>query len=192
MRFQDYEKYAQEYGALFMQIRDGEFGISDLSEFAWTRKCVIDRFRAPEPSLHEPQVQSGVVIIRINSETRNFIKTWLDTCVEEKYLNILPEQENERNYPNFVAHRHTQSVLSLMVKSSNYLRLPDETYFAPNWNTGLNFPIWAMRNHSGGDAHRRNPADLVSIGLAKLDRTFPITLRKRQRKISALIHKLDD
>ena len=170
LRFQDYEKYAKESGALFMQIRDGEFGISDLSEFAWTRKIVIDRSPETEPSLYEPQIQSGIIIISVNMETKNFIKTWLDSCVEKRYLNILPAQDNEENYPNFVAHRHTQSVLSLMVKSSQYLRLPDETYFAPDWNNGLTFPIWAMRNRSGGDAYRRRLKDLLKIGGAKIDR----------------------
>jgi hypothetical protein len=172
VRFEDYAKLAHDHGAVFMQIKKGSFGISDLSEFAWTRKFVIDRFPAIEKDLLEPQIQSGIIIIEVNAGTTDFIKAWLNQSIQEQYFNILPSPKNEINSPNFVAHRHTQSVLSLMVKNSSYSRIPDETYFAPNWKSGLAFPIWAMRNRSGGDAYRREIQDKVKLGLAKFDRKY--------------------
>ena len=43
---------------------------------------------------------------------------------------------------SFIDHRHDQSILSEIVCKYGSLKLLDETYFVPNWEThGINYPF---------------------------------------------------
>jgi hypothetical protein len=95
---------------------------------------------------------------------------WLDYCANSNYSFLLNSSGGEPRSKEFVQHRWEQSIISLIVKSEGIVPLADETYFYPNWSKGLKFPIWAMRNRSGGDAYRRNFIDLFKLFLAKIER----------------------
>jgi hypothetical protein len=85
----------------------------------------------------------------------------------------------EEQLRSYQSHRWEQSILSLLVKQRGFTLIQDETFFAPDWELGNDFPIWAMRNRSGGDAFRRNFVDLFKIGLAKFSRQFYDTNLRR-------------
>jgi len=72
----------------------------------------------------------------------------------------------------------------MLVKADgNFSVIPDETYWGPNWHTGLGAPIWAMRNRSGGDAYRRNVVDLFWILIAKADRLIRDKFGRLQKHV---------
>jgi hypothetical protein len=102
-------------------------------------------------------------------KNRKLAQDWIAFCVQEDYRLLKSAINGSPQAPSFVEHRWEQSVLSLLVKARNYPIIPDETFFAPNWSQGFSFPIWAMRNRSGGDAVRRNLLDLLLIGFGRLE-----------------------
>jgi hypothetical protein len=179
LRFQEYLESAHQSGGVFMQLTDGAFGIDDLSDSAWTKLSLLN-YLDPD-SIHRKtgQVQSGIIIVQKQQKVIEFADQWMNVCqLDEKYFLKTPEVFEEQSH-SYQSHRWEQSVLSLLVKQSGFTLIKDETFFAPNWKTGDNFPIWAMRNRSGGDAYRRNFLDLTKIALAKFSREFYDTnLRK--------------
>lgn len=157
-RWKEYIQISQENNGLFMQLVNGQFGIPDLSEYAWTKRELISEIGASGEDLREPQVQAGIIFIRKGKEAKNFSEQWKYYSLKDDF-SLLLEPDLETQSLSFMEHRYEQSILSLLVKRSVFARVPDETYFAPDWNTGISYPIWAMRNKSGGDAARKNRLD---------------------------------
>ena len=58
--------------------------------------------------------------------------------------------------PEFIEHRHDQSIFSLLVKQSNqHAIIPDETEWFGDWiGMGDKYPIWATRHRSIFDFKR--------------------------------------
>lgn len=165
-RFTDYLEFADASGGLFMQLGDGAFGAPDLSDEAWTNKVTLEFLDPNKIHRKSGQIQSGIIIMKKTSLTTDFAEEWLKTCEAHNYLYL---QEDPTNLiPG--RHRWEQSILSLLVKDSGMKFIADETFWAPDWAQGIDFPIWAMRNRSGGNAYRRNLVDLFKIGTAKITR----------------------
>jgi hypothetical protein len=169
-RFSEYLEMAEDSGFLFVQIKNGAFGIVNLGEKYWTKKSCLRYFNLSSELNNVPQIQSGVVFIANTPEGRQFVSQWYETCVANNYELLRDATAEEEQEHGFISHRYSQSILSLMVKQHSLHYLADETYWHPNWSLGLDYPIWTMRNRSGGDAFRRNGFDLLLIGFAKLER----------------------
>lgn len=178
-RFEEYLALARETGGVFMQLTNGAFGIRDLSDSAWTKLSLLNYLDPDSIHRHTGQVQSGIIIVQKQPKVLDFAHQWMEICrLNENYFLKTPEVFEEQ-LESYESHRWEQSVLSLLVKQHGFTLIQDETYFAPDWKSGLDFPIWAMRNRSGGDAFRRNLIDLTKIGFAKFSRQFYDTsLRK--------------
>jgi hypothetical protein len=58
------------------------------------------------------QVQASVIIIKVTSKTRNFIKEWLLYCQMPGFIDDSPSMT--QNYPTFADHRHDQAILTCM------------------------------------------------------------------------------
>jgi hypothetical protein len=165
-RLAEYFDLADSFGGLFMQLENGTFGAPDLSDEAWTNKKTLDFLDPLSKNRKSGQVQAGILIMKKNSLTTDFAKHWLDTCEAENYRYLVEDSSSSK--PG--RHRYDQSIFSLLVKESSMRYIPDETYWSPNWSKGLEYPIWAMRNRSGGDAYRRDIFDLTKIAIAKISR----------------------
>lgn len=82
----------------------------------WTytkRECLVALDADQEPYLTIPQIWAAVLAFQNSPETRQFVLEWLLACTNPKCLwdeNIsgIPE------YDGFTAHRHDQSVLTVM------------------------------------------------------------------------------
>ncbi len=72
-----------------------------------------------------------------------FAQEWLDICTRANYRFVSDAPSILRNAPNFVEHRHDQSIFSLLSKKRGVKVIPDETWH-PNWHW-FNFPIHAAR-----------------------------------------------
>jgi hypothetical protein len=171
-RLKEYFELVGKSDFLFVQIREKSFGIEDLSETSWTKSECFDYFSLTEEDLRSPQVQSGIILVKNSELVRDFALRWYENCKKNDYLLIKEQSSISKESSSFVSHRYSQSVLSLMVKEEKLQTIPDETYFYPNWIDGLDYPIWSMRNRSGGDAFRRNLRDLIMIGAARIERNI--------------------
>ena len=167
-----------------MQLQNGQFGIENLSDREWTKMETL-QFLDPSGLLRETgQIQSGIIFLKNSLETQSFVESWLQHCLQDDFRYLRSDQNRVDGKGH--NHRWEQSILSLMVKSSKFKYIPDETYFAPNWNSGLGYPIWAMRNRSGGDAYRRNSRDQLLLAAGRIENMihnrFRITNRFNQKR----------
>lgn len=62
---------------------------------------------------NQNQILSGFILLRNSTESRNFIKEWLEIMTDE--ISLSPNHFTEvREFDDFIAHREDQSLLSLL------------------------------------------------------------------------------
>jgi hypothetical protein len=180
IRFREYIDMCRTSDLLAMQLSDNSFGFDRLTDAAWTKLSVLNSLDPNSVFRNTNQIQSGIIFAVKSEKSQLVAKKWMNACVDSEYSFLIDPQGNEFQTEGFKQHRWEQSILSLILKSESIQPLVDETYFYPNWSKGLNFPIWAMRNRSGGNAYRRNLLDLLKIAIAKIEReaqAFNIKIR---------------
>ena len=169
-RFLQYLDICRTSDLLVMQLADNSFGFEELTDAAWTKLSVLNSLDSHSIFRNTNQIQSGIIFAIKSEKSQRIAKKWLDSCVDSNYSFLVDPQASESQTNEFRQHRWEQSILSLIVKSEGVQPVLDETYFYPNWSEGLNFPIWAMRNRSGGNAFRRNFLDILKIITARVER----------------------
>ena len=169
-RFKEYLDLCAKNEMLLMQLADNSFGFKNLTDAAWTKRSVLDALDPLSTFRNTNQIQSGIIFATKTAKSVEVSNKWLDNCVKSQYSYLIDPHKMEPQSEAFIQHRFAQSIVSLTAKSEGIVPLTDETYFYPNWDSGLSFPIWAMRNRSGGDAYRRHFKDLFFILMAKIER----------------------
>lgn len=141
-RWIDYQDEANLSDALFFQM--------DHEEAKYTKPELLSRFSAPQEIRLSGQLEATHMIARAGHSSEHFFDEWYGHCGESGYR-FLDDSRWEPSGPEFVAHRHDQSILSCLVKQTGFgTVLPQETYFAPEWmEAGAGFPIWGTRLKSG-------------------------------------------
>ena len=170
IRFNEYIEMALENEMLLMQLNDESFGFQNLSDSAWTKLSVLNALDSNSEFRKSNQIQSGIILAIKSEKSQRVANQWLNFCTHSNYLYLIDPSEGEEQSPEFIQHRWEQSILSLILKSEGINPIVDETYYFPDWKKGFDFPIWAMRNRSGGDAFRRNVYDVIKLGMAKIER----------------------
>lgn len=168
-RFCEYLEMTKLHQALFMQINDNSFGFTDLTDNAWTKNFTLNALDKDSVNRMTNQIQSGIIFMVSNKETKDFVNEWYQNCWKDNYALLTSPIAGECENPTFIGHRWEQSILSLMVKSRSFKYIPDETYWFPTWYLGRRFPIWAMRNRTGGDAARRSFFDKLKFFTARVE-----------------------
>jgi hypothetical protein len=169
-RFTEYLDLCKKNEMLLMQLPAHSFGFKDLSDAAWTKKSVLDLLDPSSKNRITSQIQSGIIFATKSDKSIRIARNWVHYCQASDYKFLVDPMPTELQGPTYIQHRWEQSILSLLLKSEGVPPLLDETYFYPRWSDGAHFPIWAMRNRSGGDAYRRNSTDLIKLVLAKIER----------------------
>jgi len=122
----------------------------ELIEDSWTKQEVFDQFPEFEEFRKSEQLLAGVFIMN-RQFALDFSLRWLKAMRTSNY-SLLDDCFNESiQNPDFKKHRHDQSLFSLMTKQDGRVMILDsfvEVYFEPNWNRGIDFPIWTSRNKS--------------------------------------------
>ena len=178
-RFQQYVEMCNGGDLLVMQLADDSFGFDNLTDAAWTKISVLNSLDPHSTYRKTNQIQSGIIFAIKSKKSQSLAKKWMNTCIDMEYSFLVDPLGSDSQPDDFIQHRWEQSILSLIVKSEGVVPLLDETYFYPNWHNGLNFPIWAMRNRSGGNAFRRNFFDILKILIARLERFVLLSHRPR-------------
>jgi hypothetical protein len=124
----------QNHGLISFQL--------EFKELQYTKKSIFDNFQSNEYEKNMLQCLGGIIIIKKNKHSKNIINEWNKNC--KKYNLINDEIQNEDK--DFVENRNDQSILSVLVNKHGSIKLQDETYFSPNWETdGYCYPFWAKR-----------------------------------------------
>lgn len=65
------------------------------------------------------QMAGGAIIVKNTPQNRKIIKEWLDNAQNYHWITDEPNRNNSSNYPEFIEHRHDQSLFSLLCKKYN-------------------------------------------------------------------------
>lgn len=81
----------------------------------WTKRDCFVGMQCDTPSFHSAQqVMGGLQFYRRCDPNLEFVHTWLNYCRRPDLLIDNPNTCGLTNYPEFIAHRHDQSILSLL------------------------------------------------------------------------------
>jgi hypothetical protein len=142
-RFEEYLSMAEKTGAV-------TFGLgSDLPNIAWCKDSVLRRVPGALQAAHDQQLISGVMVLNahapnVHSVVREF-RRFAALDHGQLFTDALgPERSQQR--PEFVEHRHDQSIWSLVANGVGFTNVFDETYHENSWlQTGLGVPFWTKR-----------------------------------------------
>jgi hypothetical protein len=136
-----------------------------LPEKRWTKRYVLEKFGVYNNTevMESNQIEATTLFIKKNSESMRIIKEWRDLFIADvKMINDAPSDSIE--HPEFIEHRHDQSVLSLLLKkygcttiSSFEMYWPikleqtcDSLQWGASWEKLAKFPIQARRDKDYG------------------------------------------
>jgi hypothetical protein len=147
-----YTQIAQDRGVFAMHLRSNQFKRESIMESSWTTTALSDRLELNENDLMTPQIQATFFIIQKNANTIKLAESWYEIAREGNYKYLFGPHPNEGKPSNFIEHREDQSIFSGLLKKMNIETIEDESWFNPNWTKdGKKYPIWALRNRTGGD-----------------------------------------
>ncbi len=112
---------------------------------AWTKRDCLVGMQCDTQSFHTAQqVMGGLQFYRRCDANLEFVHTWLNFCRRSELLTDDPNTCGLTNHPEFVAHRHDQSILSLL---AHQRQLP--VYRDPSqWGTPWMLPQFRHFGHS--------------------------------------------
>ncbi len=119
------------------------FSIVGRTEGQWTKRAMLKSYGQDTLDARSRlQLASGIHFIRASEATRRLASQWYDACGKDKETN---DEISADEHPEFVAHRHDQSAFSLLSTKGPVESMPDESWFEPDWNANLRYPVHARR-----------------------------------------------
>lgn len=119
------------------------FQMCMLPEIKYTKRELLTFLSVSDEDKNSGQCMATVIIMRKGEHSLSVVNEWYK-------LASVPDLINDKHSLNedksFIDHRHDQSIFSLLVKKHGSIKIPDETYFEPNWSLkGGKYPFWATR-----------------------------------------------
>ena len=146
-RFNQYLEMVDTHGGMAFTHKNGQFGIRDFSDESWGKNHLHEAMAASPQTLKSNQILAGCLFL--SPKIRSVIEDWSRWATKDNYKYLRDPEPSEIQIPSYLAHRHDQSILSILWKDAGLLTIPDETWFHPNWDSkGSGFPIWSIRNSS--------------------------------------------
>jgi hypothetical protein len=119
------------------------FSLPGNKEGQWTKRAMLKAYHQDNPETRSrPQLASGIHFVRACEATRRLASRWYDACGRDRETN---DELSADEHPEFVAHRHDQSAFSLLSASGPVESIPDESWFEPDWDANLRYPVHARR-----------------------------------------------
>lgn len=96
----------------------------------WTKRDTFHYMELDrEPFLSQNQLLASYLLMRKNKFVCDFISEWLNYSKDYRIITDSPNECGLENYPEFVDHRHDQSILSLLGRKYNITNIPDISQF---------------------------------------------------------------
>lgn len=103
----------------------------------WTKRDCFLRMDADSKKYHMAQQVAGSPQFYIrNKRNLEFVEEWLSYCEDPRILTDMPNTLGYRNYPEFIDHRHDQSVLSILTLRHDLEIFRDPSQFADHLKMG--------------------------------------------------------
>lgn len=142
-RFMDYVEIATESRHKMLSFQNVH------TEYKWTKMDLAKRLRIEKsfPVMHTSQLTSGFIVLGKTASNIELLQEWQQVAVESDYRYSDDSRSTVENHPEFIEHRHDQSISSLLRKirgteTTYYEVQAYSNYFARNKNK---LPAWATR-----------------------------------------------
>ena len=110
----------------------------------WTKRATLAAFHADDPAMREREmVAATALVFRVGPEALDLVREWEARMRDVSLIDDSPSPQGE--HPEFRAHRHDQSIFTLLAHERALQRIPDETWFGAEWDGFRQFPIHARR-----------------------------------------------
>ena len=157
-RLNDYIQIANKNNMLSFKYNKPDFNLKEnfkfqiYYEYQYTKADSWKYLKINQDSeiLKTEQIWSGTMFFKNNSYVRNFLSEWANICQISKLID--DSESIEPNHPNFIEHRHDQSIFSILCKKEKIYNLSaSECEWAEfenkrSWEHLKNYPIWAKRD----------------------------------------------
>jgi hypothetical protein len=130
-------------GGLFFRL-NGDNRIEN-----WMKRDVQEYFALSETELRENGFVGGIFALLNNQGSLDFLDEWLEVMTKDSYHFTDDSPSVNSEYPEFIEHRHDQSVLAGLLLKRRAFYLADETYVNGSWKSAMSdVPILATRTKS--------------------------------------------
>lgn len=142
------------FAAVPPDFHDPSVPLPDLSECRWCKADLFDFLKVIDDNsiTHSPTIGAGIIFIKKNNNSQIIIKQWL-SVIDESFSLIDDSPSKSDNFPEFVEHRHDQSIFSIICKLNGVSLIscyeygyPSRYSNAPDWDVLKNYPIHARRD----------------------------------------------
>ncbi len=119
------------------------FSLPGHTQGQWTKRAMLSSHERDNlEARRQPHLASCIHFIRACEATRRLASQWYDACGSEVAMN---DEVSADEHPEFIVHRHDQSAFSLLAADGPVESIVDESWFEPNWNANLRYPVHARR-----------------------------------------------
>lgn len=123
-------------GVLTFQL-DGTVG-------EWTKRRALTAFGCDTTEARgRPMISATCLVLRNCPAVRDLMAAWATRMADLPLVDDSPSPDGE--HPEFRAHRHDQSVFTLLAHGRSLQAIPDETWWPGDWEAKRCFPIHARR-----------------------------------------------
>jgi len=160
-----------------------------LLEYQWSKAELLDFFRAPTVHLVSPQIAATFFFLKVNEFTLEFLEQWYEIAISNDYKFIDDTLAYSRE--GFIAHRHDQSIFSLLLKRLEIIpyrlvsNFPDRVYY--DNSHVFAYPIHAIRNLTSHSKFHGASCQIPSSRRTSVAKFFVILIfTKMLRKLESL------
>lgn len=110
----------------------------------WTKRAALAACGADTPEARRREmVLAGILVLRAGREALDLVREWEARMARRDVVDDSPSPQGE--HPEFLGHRHDQSVFTLLAHERGLQRIPDESWWEGDWDERRAFPIHARR-----------------------------------------------
>lgn len=112
----------------------------------WTKRDCFTLMQCDAPKYWDHcQVQATFSVWKHCPGAMEFVEEWLTLCTDPRILTDMPNQCGEENFPDFIDHRHDQSVLTNLVIKHEVACLGDKERHTP-FSKDINWAVRRVKN----------------------------------------------
>jgi len=138
----------EEKGILLFENRDGAPAGSIWKNYMWTKYDCFERMGCTETEyINGIQIDGSYVLVQKNKFSIEFFNEYLKWCETDEIITDLPSKLP--NHPEYVDHRHDQSILSIMAIKYNIAIAREPSEWGNNYTSEeFNYPQ-IFQHHRG-------------------------------------------
>jgi len=93
------------------------FGMAMHAEKKFTKRQVFTKMKVDRPEVTDtPQRAATFILFRNCENARDFVQQWLELCKDSELISDEETCGDEEDYEDYMAHRHDQSIFSVLSK----------------------------------------------------------------------------